>query len=97
VYLQDLYALEKIAIGSPKSALAGHYAMEALKKAEINKQLKKKLIMAKEVRECPIFAEQAEVDGASVYKADAIQPKRAKILFLVSQEPGASDLSRGIP
>jgi molybdate transport system substrate-binding protein len=83
--LKDLHKLEKIAIGSPKSVPAGQYALEALKKTGIDKQLEKKLVMAKDVRECLMYAERAEVDGAFVYRTDAIQAKRAKLLFVVPQ------------
>jgi len=84
--MQDLLKLEKIAIGSPKSVPAGQYALEALKKAGIDKPLEKKLVMAKDVRECLVYAERAEVDGAFVYKTDAIQAKQAKILFVVPED-----------
>lgn len=84
--MQDLTKLERIAIGSPKSVPAGEYAMEAFKKAGINRQLEKKLVMAKDVRECLMYAERGEVDGALVYKTDALLAKQAKILFTVPQE-----------
>ncbi|BCS55283.1 molybdate ABC transporter substrate-binding protein [Geobacter sp. SVR] len=85
--LQEVVKLEKIAIGSPKSVPAGEYAMEAFKKAGIDKQLEKKLVMAKDVRECLMYADRGEVDGAFVYKTDALQvAKNAKILFVVPQE-----------
>jgi molybdate transport system substrate-binding protein len=84
--LQDLHKLEKIAIGSPKSVPAGEYAMEALKKAGVEKQLEQKLVMAKDVRECLMYAERGEVDGAFVYKTDAMQAKQAKILFAVPED-----------
>jgi molybdate transport system substrate-binding protein len=84
--MQDLIKLERIAIGSPKSVPAGEYATEAFKKAGIDKQLEKKLVMAKDVRECLMYAERGEVDGAFVYKTDALQAKQAKILFTVPHE-----------
>ena len=84
--MQDLVKLERIAIGSPKSVPAGEYAMEAFKKAGVDKQLEKKLVMAKDVRECLMYAERGEVDGAFVYKTDAMLAKQAKILFAVPQE-----------
>jgi molybdate transport system substrate-binding protein len=84
--LQDLHKLEKIAVGSPKSVPAGQYAMEALKKAGVEKQLEQKLVMAKDVRECLMYAERGEVDGAFVYKTDALQAKRARILFSVPED-----------
>jgi len=84
--MQDLTKLEKIAIGSPRSVPAGEYAMEAFKKAGLDKQLEKKLVYAKDVRECLLYAERGEVDGAFVYKTDALLAKQAKILFTVPQE-----------
>ncbi|GAM11120.1 molybdate-binding periplasmic protein [Geobacter sp. OR-1] len=85
--VQDVVKLDRIAIGSPKSVPAGEYAMEAFKKAGISKQLEKKLVMAKDVRECLMYADRGEVDGAFVYKTDAQQAARnAKILFVVPQE-----------
>ncbi len=83
--MQDIIKLERIAIGSPKSVPAGEYAMEAFKKAGLDKQLEKKLVMAKDVRECLMYAERGEVDGAFVYRTDALQAKQAKILFSVPQ------------
>jgi molybdate transport system substrate-binding protein len=84
--MADLTRLEKIAIGSPKSVPAGEYATEAIKKAGLDKQLEKKLVMARDVRECLMYAERGEVDGAFVYKTDALQAKQAKILFTVPQD-----------
>jgi len=84
--MQDLLKLERIAIGSPKSVPAGEYAMEAFTKAGLDKQLENKLVMAKDVRACLMYAERGEVDGAFVYKTDALQAKQAKILFTVPQE-----------
>lgn len=83
--MQELSRLERIALGSPKSVPAGEYAMEALKKAGLEKLLEKKLVMARDVRECLMYAERGEVDGAFVYKTDALQAKQAKILFVVPQ------------
>jgi molybdate transport system substrate-binding protein len=84
--LQDVVKLEKIAIGSPKSVPAGDYATQAFKKAGIEKQLEGKLVMARDVRECLMYAERGEVNGAFVYKTDAEQmAKNVKILFTVPQ------------
>lgn len=84
--MQDLIRLERIAIGSPKSVPAGEYAMEAFKKSGIGKQLEKKLVMARDVRDCLMYAERGEVDGGFVYKTDVLQAKQARILFTVPQE-----------
>jgi len=85
--IQDVAALEKIAIGSPKSVPAGQYAMKALQEAGIDKKLANKLVMARDVRECLMYAERGEVSGAFVYRTDALQMgKKVKILFVVPQE-----------
>jgi len=85
--LSDVVRLDRIAIGSPKSVPAGEYAVEAFRKAGIDKQLEKKLVMTKDVRECLLYADRGEVDGAFVYKTDALQVARsARILFSVPQE-----------
>ena len=85
--LSDVVRLDRIAIGSPKSVPAGEYAVEAFRKAGIDKQLEKKLVMAKDVRECLLYADRGEVDGAFVYKTDALQVARnSRILFTVPQE-----------
>lgn len=84
--LRDLTRLNRIAIGSPKSVPAGEYAMEALTKAGLAAQLEKKLVMAKDVRECLMYAERGEVDGAFVYRTDALQAKQSRIIFTVPQK-----------
>ena len=84
--MQELTRLERVAIGSPKSVPAGEYAIEAFRKAGLDKQLEKKLVMARDVRECLMYVERGEVDGAFVYRTDAFQAKQAKILFTVPQE-----------
>ena len=85
--LNEVAKLERTAIGSPKSVPAGAYAQEALRNADIAGQLKKKLVMARDVRECLLYADRGEVDRAFVYRTDALQAARnAKILFTVPQE-----------
>ncbi len=84
--MQDLVKLNRIAIGSPKSVPAGEYAMAAFKKFGIDKQVEKKLVMAKDVRECLMYADRGEVDAAFVYKTDALLlSKQAKILYVVPE------------
>jgi len=85
--LKDIVTLERIAIGSPMSVPAGQYAMEALKKSGIDQQLHKRLVMARDVRECLMYAEMGEVEGAFVYMTDAKQmAKNTRVLFVVPQE-----------
>jgi molybdate transport system substrate-binding protein len=74
--MKDLAKLRQIAIGSPKSVPAGEYAVEAFKAAGVERELTGKLVMK--------YAELGEVDGAFVYRTDALLlGKEAKILFTV--------------
>jgi len=84
--MRDLTRLKRIAVGSPRSVPAGEYAMQALRGAGIEKELGGKLVMARDVREAMKYAELGEVDGAFVYRTDALLlGKRAKILFTVAE------------
>lgn len=83
--LGDVVKLNRIAVGSPKSVPAGEYAMEALKGAGIEGQLDKRLVMTRDVRECLLYAERGEVDGAFVYKTDALLSRDVTIRFTVPQ------------
>ncbi|MBI1922168.1 MAG: molybdate ABC transporter substrate-binding protein [Geobacter sp.] len=84
--MKDLPKLGKIAIGSPKSVPAGEYAVKAIKKLGLEKELAAKLVIAKDVREAMKYAELGEVDGAFVYRTDALLlGKRTKILFNVPE------------
>jgi molybdate transport system substrate-binding protein len=81
--MADLPRLERIAIGSPTSVPAGDYAMQALKNAGVLSLVEKKLIQAKDVREALLYAERGEVEGAFVYRTDALLSKKVQILFVV--------------
>jgi len=85
--LGEVAKLAKIAIGSPASVPAGEYAMGAFKKAGLDKELEGKLVMAKDVRACLMYADRGEVDGAFVYKTDAQEmAQTVKVLFAVPQD-----------
>ncbi|TCD48832.1 molybdate ABC transporter substrate-binding protein [Chlorobium sp. N1] len=84
--MQDLATLHKIAIGSPKSVPAGQYAMEAITNAGMAGKLEGRLVMAKDVRECLMYAELGEVDGGFVYRTDALLAKKASIRFTVPRQ-----------
>ncbi len=85
LHLESLVKLERIALGSPQSVPAGQYAKQAMERAGIYSTLEKdnKLIMAKDVRQALIYADRGEVDGAFVYKTDALLATNAQILFIV--------------
>ena len=86
--LEKLVNLERIALGSPQSVPAGQYAKQAMEHAGVYTELEqaKKLVMAKDVRQALIYADRGEVDGAFVYKTDALLAQKAQILFTVPQE-----------
>jgi molybdate transport system substrate-binding protein len=85
--LRDILLLERIAIASPKSAPAGEYAMAALSNSGLDKQLEKRLVIAKDVRECLMYAERGEVDGAFVYGSDVkMSLEKTVVLFTVPQD-----------
>lgn len=85
IKMADIVSLKRIAIGSPKSVPAGEYAVQAMEKAGIYKQLEEgqKLVMAKDVRQSLTYADRGETDGAFVYKTDALMATQAVILFEV--------------
>lgn len=86
--LEGLIGLGRIALGSPGSVPAGQYAKQAMTKAGLYEKLFTggKLVMAKDVRQALIYADRGEVDGAFVYRTDALLAKQATILFEVPQD-----------
>ena len=83
--LEDITRLQRIAIGSPTSVPAGQYAEQALRAAGLHEKVRNKLILAKDVRQALIYADQGEADGAFVYKTDALLANEAVILLSVPQ------------
>lgn len=81
--MSDLTGLRRIAIGSPGSVPAGRYAEAALRSAGIYDHLLDagKLVFAKDVRQALMYADRGEVDGAFVYRTDALLSPRVKIHF----------------
>jgi len=86
--LADLPDLQRVAICSPKTSPAGRYAEQALQAAGVYRDLQtqQKLILAKDVRQALLYAERGEVDGAFVYRTDALLAKQARVLFVVPQQ-----------
>jgi len=84
-HMQDLVRFKKIVIGRPECVAAGEYALAALKNSGIYTQFDKQLILARDSRECLVYAEGGKVDGAFVFRSDAIHAKYAKIFFTVPQ------------
>lgn len=83
--LADLPRLQRIALGSPRSVPAGAYAEQALRAAALYDELAAahKLVLAQDVRQALAYAERGEVDGAFVYRSDALLARHVVILFEV--------------
>lgn len=84
--IQDVPKLQRVAIGSPNSVPAGEYASQAIRNSGLENLLAKKIVLARDVRECLLYAERGEVDGAFVYRSDTLQARQTRILFTVPQE-----------
>lgn len=61
-----------IAIGTPESVPAGKYAKEMMENMGIWKDIEKKMIFAKDVRQVLTYVETGNVDAGIVYKTDAL-------------------------
>jgi len=86
--LADLKGLQRIALGTPASVPAGQYAEQAMRTAGVYEDLHKahKLVMAQDVRQALLYADRGEVDGAFVYRTDALLATEAAILFEVPDD-----------
>ena len=85
--LEQLPELKRIAIGTPASVPAGQYAEQAMQAAGVFEGLArdKKLVMAQDVRQALLYADRGEVDGAFVYKTDALLAEHAVVLLVVPE------------
>jgi len=81
--MNDLARLGRIALGNPNSAPAGEMAMEAIKKAGLEKRLAGKLIKTRDMPQCLMYAETGTVDAAFVHLTEALMARKAKVLFTV--------------
>jgi len=81
--LEDLAGLSRIAMGSPGSVPAGQYARQALEAAGLYEDLSGRLVMAQSVRQALVYADRGEVDGAFVYRTDALLAQHATLLLEV--------------
>ncbi|WP_028582214.1 molybdate ABC transporter substrate-binding protein [Desulfogranum japonicum] len=86
--MEALATLKRIAIGTPESVPAGQYAKQAMEAAHVFAPLQEnnKLMLAKDVRQALLYADRGEVDGAFVYRTDALLAQHAKIVFTVPDQ-----------
>jgi len=85
--LKQVADLKQVAIGNPRNVPAGQYAKQALENLGIYAAMEQaqKFVLAQNVRHALLYADQDEVDGAFVYKTDALLAKQAKIILTVPE------------
>lgn len=81
--IKELLNLKKIAVSDPATQSCGQYTMEAFKNAGIEKQVYGKLVFFKSSNDALMAAERGEVDGAIIYRTDAVHAKTCRLLFSV--------------
>jgi molybdate transport system substrate-binding protein len=83
--LNDLTAMNRIAIGTPGSVPVGDYAVQSFKAAGIYENLvsHNKLVMASDVRQALIYADRGEADVAVVCITDVMRAERAGTLYTI--------------
>lgn len=86
--VQDLARLRRIALGNPANVPAGTYAEAVLRRAGLYTELLQqgRLVFTQDVRQALVYAERGEVDGAFVYRSDALQGKKVVTLFEIPVE-----------
>ena len=79
--------VQKIALGTPETVPAGHYAREALEKARLWEPLSPKFIFTQSVRQSLDYVSRGEVDAGFVYATDApAAPIKVRTAFEVAQD-----------
>ena len=64
-------AVQKIAVGNPKTVPAGQYTEQLFEKTNLKNSLQPKLILAEDVRQVLDYVVRGEVDAGIVYGSDA--------------------------
>ena len=70
----------RISIGDPQYVPAGAYAVQILKRLGCEKELEPRFLPAKDVRSALMVVELGEVETGIVYKTDAMESKKVKII-----------------
>ncbi|NMA69048.1 MAG: molybdate ABC transporter substrate-binding protein [Desulfitobacterium sp.] len=79
----------QIGIGTPESVPAGRYAQEALTYLELWEELQPKYVMAKDVNQVLNYVETGNTEAGIVYKSDAQNSDKAKIVTTFPAESHA--------
>jgi molybdate transport system substrate-binding protein len=75
--------IKRIAIGTPQTVPAGHYAMQALNSAGVWSKVESKIINTKDVRQVLTYVETGNADIGFVYKTDALLSDKIKIKQII--------------
>jgi molybdate transport system substrate-binding protein len=65
-------ALERLAMGNPKTVPAGEYAQEALRNLKLWDNLQPRLVLAENVRQVLDYVARGEVEAGMVYASDVL-------------------------
>lgn len=74
--------VKRIAIGTPESVPAGHYAKQALSSAGIWEELQTKIVPTKDVRQVLSYVETGSADAGIAYKTDALISDKITMISL---------------
>ena len=78
--LEQIAAMKRVAIGNPQTVPGGQYAKQVLERIGIyaKMELEKKFVLASDVRQALLYADQEMADGAFVYKTTRCWRKRLR-------------------
>ena len=73
-------AVARVAMGTPASVPAGEYARAALERMGLWTAVEPKVVFTTNVRQALTYAERGEVDAAIVYRTDAAESTRVRVV-----------------
>lgn len=74
-------AVQKVAVGNPKTVPAGQYAEQTLNRLKLLPEIQTKLILAEDVRQVLDYVVRDEVEAGVVYSSDALSAgNRVKVI-----------------
>ena len=86
---EDLHspAVQRIAVGNPRTVPVGRYAQELLQHDGLSTALRERLVLAENVRQVLDYVARAEVDAGIVYATDAMtRKKRVRVVAQASAD-----------
>lgn len=95
--LRDFVDSGRLMLGDPAHVPAGQYAKQALEALKLWDVLQPRLVFGSNVRTAVAFAERGEVDGALVYRSDAVGSDRLRIGEEIDPTLHSPILYRAVP